>query len=102
MTRYSERQRDWTFMGAVKQLRCLLEDQGDCEGQVEADHAGARPLGHKAPDDTCIPLCSGHHRQRTDYAGFFAGFTASLMRVWCDHAIDRTRKLVEGLRLACF
>lgn len=102
MTRYSDRQRDWSFMGTVKQLRCLLEDQRDCEGPVEADHAGARPVGLKAADDTCIPLCTAHHRQRTDYAGYFAGFTAALMRVWCDHAIERTRRHVQGLRDAVF
>lgn len=113
--------RDREYLLAVKQLPCclmrevrvfanvalwsearrarLLEQYlnvafSTCEGAVEADHAGERPFGRKADDDTAIPLCRKHHRERTDYTGAFRGYTAVSMRLWCDWAISLTRALL--------
>ena len=32
----------------------------------EAAHTGPRGLGTKSPDESCIPLCSEHHRTGRD------------------------------------
>lgn len=93
--RRSDRQRDRAYLLRVKGLPCLLDGTGCCWGSIEADHAGPRPYGRKADDSTAIPLCTQHHRERTDYSGFFAGFTAVEMRVWCDRAIEETRATLE-------
>lgn len=55
---------------------------GDCRGAVEAHHAGERGYSQKAPDDTCIPLCEGHHRALTDRAGIFAGWPRGAVKAW--------------------
>lgn len=117
--RRSGRVRDRDYLLAVKELPCclrpddirvmsreptwesirgarLLSDYvrgmiGPCDGPTEADHAGVRPVGRKADDDTAIPLCRRHHRERTDYTGVFGMFNAALMRNWCDMAIAATR-----------
>lgn len=98
MSRYRERERDLEYMGRVKALRCLLADvegAGPCGGAVEADHAGTRAFGLKAPDDTCIPLCTVHHRDRTDMRGFFRSFDRWRMRQWCDAAVEATRGVLQ-------
>lgn len=53
-----------------------------CSGEVEADHLGARGLGQKADDDTCAPMCTGHHRERTDHSGTFRPFNRDDGRNW--------------------
>lgn len=90
--RRSGRVLDPDFMAWVRGQSCLLAHVGGCQGRVEADHAGPRPLGRKASDDTTIPLCTGHHRQRTDARGYFAGFSAAAMREWCAVAIANTQR----------
>lgn len=42
-----------------------------CEGRIEANHAGPRGLSQKSHDDECFPMCSGGHRDWTDYRGQF-------------------------------
>ena len=73
--RRSGRVRDTAFLAWVHTQRCmaaeLLGPGHVCEGPIEADHAGARPLGRKADDATSIPLCLRAHRERTDFAGAF-------------------------------
>lgn len=98
--RRSGRVRDVEYMLLVKQLPCVFHAShpAACEGPVEADHAGRRPLGRKANDDTCIPLCRSHHRDRTDARNFFAGISAPLMRRWCDRMIAQTQDAVRLLR----
>jgi len=97
--------RDREYLLAVKGLPCLLEGthfavvrDGDfydvafpCEGPVEADHAGARPLGRKCNDVEAIPLCRLHHRQRTDGTGLFAGVSREALRMWLTTAIAETQ-----------
>lgn len=98
MSRYRNRARDFAYMGAVKLLPCLLRGvagAGDCDGPVEADHAGERAFARKAPDDTCIPLCRRHHRDRTDMRGIFKTFDRVAMRAWCDERIAETRRRVR-------
>lgn len=110
--RRSKRMRDVEHLLLVKQLPCcrpvvcrggeLRKQQTDewerCEGPIEADHAGRRPLGRKCSDDETIPLCRRHHRDRTDLRGVFAGFDAWCMRQWLDRQIALTRAAVQRLR----
>lgn len=93
-TKYAQRERDIDYMLWVKTLPCLLAgnpEAGPCTGVVEADHAGERGLGQKAPDDTCIPLCSGHHLDRHACTGFFRGRPKPWKREWRAEAIEKTR-----------
>lgn len=53
-----------------------------CSGHVEAHHAGEHGMGAKADDDTCIPLCSSHHRDLTDRRGVFAGWPPRSLKAW--------------------
>lgn len=81
-------------MGFVKTLPCCARDLGPCEGVVEADHAGgSRAKSHKAADDTCIPLCSYHHRARDWFSGPFKDWWGEQMREWLDANIANTRAL---------
>lgn len=90
------RRRDVDYMLLVKQLRCCAPGAPDeCSGGIEADHAGERPFGRKADDDTCIPLCSRHHVQRTQLCGVFNWWTRDQMRRWLDQRIEETRALVK-------
>ncbi len=78
----------------VKCQPCLLagvEEAGPCSGITEADHAGDRGMGQKAPDDTCIPLCSGHHLDRHACTGFFRGRPKPWKREWRHAAIAKTQ-----------
>lgn len=91
--RRSDRVRDPAFLAFVHTLCCAASGMSGhiCEGKIEADHAGTRPLGRKADDDTCIALCSLAHRQRTDFAGPFRSFDKARMRQWLDEQIAITR-----------
>jgi hypothetical protein len=98
VTKHSERPRDFDRMAFVKTCPCLLRDvdgAGDCDGWVigvvDADHAGARAGFHRADDDTVIPLCARHHRDRTASRGYFAMLTRPERRTWCKAAIEATR-----------
>ncbi len=97
MTAHGERERDFAFMGWVKTQPCRLRELQDAAGACsgsgwsEADHAGARAGFRRADDDTCIPLCNRHHRDRTTRRGYFAGRDWDWMRGWCDAAIAETR-----------
>lgn len=97
-SKYATRERDFVYMGWVKQQPCMAIGMSQCIGAVEADHAGERPMGRKAPDDTCIPLCNHHHRQRTDFSGPFRPWDKQRMRAWLDDCIatTRTRYAVRG------
>jgi hypothetical protein len=96
--RRSGREYDDLYLEAVRRLPCVLWTEGNCDawyvkGELlrQADHAGERPLGRKADDSTAIPMCPRHHRSRTDYTGFFRGWSGAMMRLWCDIAIAETR-----------
>lgn len=81
---YRRRPRDLDRMRWIKRQPCAARGVVDtlCCGRVEADHAGERGLGQKADDDTCIPLCQQHHRERTDRTGGFASWSRTKMRAW--------------------
>ncbi len=63
-----------------------------CLGRVEVDHAGRRGMGQKCSDFETIPLCSKHHRERTDFSGDFKYFDQATMRDFLEEAIARTQR----------
>lgn len=67
-----------------------------CIGPVEADHMGERPVGRKASDDTAVPMCRAHHRDRTDHSGLWSTYSARDMRDYCDAMIDFTRENIAN------
>lgn len=79
-------------MGWVKQQPCAARHLGPCDGVIEADHAGRRGIGQKADDRTCIPLCTRHHRARTDWTGVFKTWTQTTMRAWLELEIARAQE----------
>lgn len=100
-TKYSRRPRDVPYMLFVKSLLCSVEEERPdpdreptpCSGVIEADHAGRRGISQKADDRTTIPICTGHHRERTDHTGSFKYTTRESNRAWLDRAITRTQTL---------
>jgi hypothetical protein len=100
--RRSGRKRDPEFLALVHRLPCCarLVAGHRCEGPIEADHAGERPLGRKADDDTTIPLCMLGHRERTDFSGPFRSWDRAAMRAWLDASIEATRTSVALMRAA--
>jgi hypothetical protein len=48
-------------------------------------------MGLKAPDSTCIPMCSAHHRDWTEHRGLFRFWTREERRAWADEQIRRTK-----------
>lgn len=94
---YSRRERDREYMKWVKCQPCAIAEEPEhrCDGPVEADHAGeigTRALGRKAPDDTCIPLCTKAHMERQRWRGFFSGWGVIRVREWTEAVIARLRK----------
>lgn len=89
-------QSDAGHMDDVRGLACCARDLpgARCSGPIEADHAGLRPLGRKADDDTCIPLDRQCHRDRTDLTGPFRGWSRAQMRTWLDDQIANTRSAI--------
>ena len=80
--RRSEREHNANYLAWVHtQPCCAVGLPGHvCGGRIEADHAGERPLGRKADDDTCIAICSQGHRERTDFSGPFKTWSRDEMR----------------------
>lgn len=101
-TKHSRRPRDGEYMAWVKTLPCAAREFGPCQGLIEADHAGDRAAFRRAPDDTCIPLCGEHHRQRTEYRGPWGRMSRDERRAWRHRAIERTREQWERWQGACF
>jgi len=64
---------------------------------VQADHAGAHGLGEKCSDDETIPLCTGHHGEKTDLRGHFKTWTGSELRVWLNARIHHYQQLYRDL-----
>lgn len=109
-TKYSRRPRDFVFMGFVKRQPCIVrifppasfvltlagvlaafKKATPCNGPVEADHMGARGIGQKADDRTCVPMCRGHHGERTDHTGTFRPLVQVELRAWRAAAIEHTQ-----------
>ena len=107
MSSYSERPRNFPFLGWVKQQRCCVAvDLGSdiyCwrGGCVEADHAGLEiGLGMKCADEEVIPMCPTHHRHKTDGTGYFADWGAERVRAWLDGHIARIRDFWDRIQAA--
>src|SRR5690606_35074481 len=86
---YRSRERDYAFMGWVRRQPCIVRELPPdlnritrCGGRVEADHLGERALGRKADDRTCAPMCSQHHRERSDHHGAFFALDRAALRSW--------------------
>lgn len=102
--KHARRERDRDYLDFIRWCKCCLEGTStfSCTGSVEADHAGGigtRGLSLREPDSTSIPLCRGHHRQRTGTVnrfGHFKGWTTDQMRVWCERQIKFHRTLYEN------
>lgn len=98
---YARRERDVEHMLLVKSLPCALSGvagAGPCSGPVEADHMGERGLGQKCSDNECGPLCTRHHRHRTESKGFFEPMSKEERRHWCKLTIARTQLLLAEKR----
>lgn len=115
-SRYAQRERAWFFMGWVKTQPCCISSIGTagiidlplslatvdlfrCRhrfdakcGVVEADHAGERQRGSdsKSKDRDTIPLCYGHHWDRTNSRGIFEHMTKPQRVEWRVAAIEHT------------
>lgn len=100
--RRSERVRDHAYLAWVHALPCAARSflGHVCEGPIEADHAGPRPLGRKCDDSEVIALCQLAHRQRHDYAGPFRALSRSDMRAWLDEQIELTQRADQLRRAA--
>lgn len=98
---YAQRPRDLDYMAWIRTRVCTvgvairvlkdklpLELMTPCFGRIEADHVGERPMGQKADDRTTVPLCQGHHLQRTTFSGFFKNWTREGMREWAIEEVE--------------
>lgn len=92
---YRRRPRDLEYMAWVRRQPCIVRSLPPdparltpCSGRVEADHLGQRGLGQKADDRTCAPMCSQHHRERTDHSGAFRDLTQLEQRAWRVRALE--------------
>lgn len=77
-----------TWYSIVMHCRML----GRCTGPVEADHGGDRAYGTKAPDLTCIPLCTGHHTHRTYGSNMWWNMTKAQKVEWRQAAVLDTQR----------
>lgn len=78
------------FVAWVHGEPCMMASDR-CEGRIEAHHAGRKPgMGLKAPDDTCVPLCSRHHGDLTNHRGAFAGMSREALRALQDDWVAST------------
>ncbi len=96
----------WVF---VKSQRCIVSHfaeyaaaidparpkQTPCGGVIEADHLGPHGLSHKGEDRLVAPICTQHHRERTDHSGAFRDFDREDMRDFVSIAIQHTHALAE-------
>lgn len=87
---------DQSYVAWVKQQRCAVCGRAP----VEAHHAGDHGLGKRAPDRTCIPLCTACHRNRHEVRGVFMSWTKHERRAWEDEQIAAYRARYEAQREA--
>jgi len=92
---YRDRPRDMERIAWIWTLPCAARTLGQCYGRACAPHAGRRPVGRKAPDDTCIPMCSRHHAQRGSFKGPFRLWDQQRMRHWLATMVEHYQKLYE-------
>ena len=82
---------DHDYVLFVKTLPCIGAS-GKCNGPVEAHHAGVHGMRQRPHDNTCIPLCTFHHRCLHDHSGPFRGFPKERIRAWSNNQISITRQ----------
>jgi hypothetical protein len=94
---YRSRERHTDYMLWVKRQPCLMRRVwGTCTGPVEADHAGRRPVGRKAHDSTCIPLCLYHH----GVSRFPRCWEQAQRRAWLHAAVVYTQAVARSVGVA--
>lgn len=82
------------YIGIASAHVCRNRDGLSSSVDIEADHAGDRAYGRKAPDATVIPLCSYAHLMRTGPIGNrgpFEGFDKAQMATFRHTAIALTQ-----------
>lgn len=117
-TKHARRERDWDRMAWCATLPCALtgwtpaamafwvsilwkgRSIGPCDGRTEVHHAGPRAGWRRAADDAVIPLCSKHHRQRTDLAGPFSGWERGTLMEWETAVIEQYRAEWRAIQAA--
>lgn len=80
-----------TAMSKLLFARDIVLTATPCCGPVEADHMGERGIGQKASDDTVVPMCQRHHRERHDHTGCFRPLNKQELRAWRAGAIARNQ-----------
>src|ERR1700685_3870946 len=81
-SKYRRRPRDLDRMRWMRRQPCAARHLGGFSGRVQADHAGRRGTGQKAPDKTVIPMCETHHACRDAFNGVFKNWKQLQMREW--------------------
>lgn len=97
--RRSERVRDSAYLAWLHTRPCEVGEDRElqrlpgalCEGAIEADHVGRRPLGRKCDDREAISLCRRHHADRHALRGVWAGMSVPERRAWLVEAVRRTQ-----------
>lgn len=102
---YASRLRDTAYMLWIRSKPCAAgelfaatahgSDSG-CDGRVEADHVGRRPVGRKAEDRSCVPMCQHHHRQRDNFHGPFKHWNQQQMREWLASLVVKYQEMYEN------
>jgi hypothetical protein len=76
---------------------CAARELGPCGGGIEADHQGdigEKGIGLRAGSwFDCVPMCSKHHRERTDHCGAFDGWDRERQFAWRAANLERMRDL---------
>lgn len=78
------------FVSWCHELPCAARDLSPCDGGITAHHAGPRGYGQRAHDETCVPLCAGHHTAWHDLRYPFKYTTKAERAAWRDRAIEET------------
>jgi hypothetical protein len=60
-----------------------------CTGRIEVAHEGRKPgLAIKCSDHQAVPACTGIHRDWTNHAGPFKGWSKERRREWMEPIVD--------------
>lgn len=89
--------RDQAHKDKIKLLPCCAPGApAGCWGPIDPSHTGARGLGQKADDTSCVPHCRGHHDQWENHHGVFAGWTREQRREWAACEAARAQAMVAA------
>lgn len=85
------------YVAWIHDLPCSARNLGDnCDGPIEAHHAGSRGMSQRAHDNTCIALCRRHHRAWHDFGAPFDKPKAERKDMVAD-MIAKTQELASRL-----